>query len=110
MAIPPCLWIKEEAGIPIKGSVDKEAYDTILPEGVRVVSVNTIMHNVKSAKNTPESLTLRYEKNTLCGRSGFLIHGDSTRHPGEASNGCIIVGPKHRKAIWESNDKEVVVI
>jgi len=54
MAIPPCLWIKDEAGIPIKGSVDKEAYYHILPEGVRVVSVNTIMHNFKSAADSDD--------------------------------------------------------
>jgi hypothetical protein len=51
-----------------------------------------------------------YKSNMMCGRSGFLIHGDSTQHPGEASNGCIILSPKYRKIIWESNDKEVVVI
>jgi hypothetical protein len=25
------------------------------------------------------------------GRSGFLIHGDSSAHPGEASEGCIVL-------------------
>lgn len=25
------------------------------------------------------------------GRSGFLIHGDSLEHPGEASHGCVVM-------------------
>jgi hypothetical protein len=29
--------------------------------------------------------------NHMFGRSGFLIHGDSIRHPGDASEGCIIL-------------------
>lgn len=28
--------------------------------------------------------------NVMCGRSAFLIHGDSNANPGKASNGCII--------------------
>jgi hypothetical protein len=34
------------------------------------------------------------EDNEMCGRSGFLIHGDSTTKPGWASEGCIVVGGK----------------
>ncbi|PLR47538.1 type VI secretion system tube protein Hcp [Chimaeribacter arupi] len=157
MAIPPYLWIKDEAGIPIKGSVDvngregsievlsfihgvdiptdnhsgqltgvrvhsplefekeidcsspfllkasttgqrlqsveikwyrinyagqEEEYYNILLEGVRVVSVNTIMHNFKSAENTNhlESVTLRYEKITWKYCDGNLSHSDSWKN------------------------------
>ncbi len=29
--------------------------------------------------------------NRMFGRSGFFVHGDSNAHPGEASQGCIIM-------------------
>jgi hypothetical protein len=38
-------------------------------------------------------------------RSGFLIHGDSREHPGNASNGCIVLDLNHRKMISESEDQ-----
>lgn len=28
---------------------------------------------------------------SACGRTGFLIHGDSRRSPGKASRGCIVI-------------------
>lgn len=31
-----------------------------------------------------------YVENQMCGRDGFMIHGDSSAHPGEASDGCIV--------------------
>lgn len=33
------------------------------------------------------------------GRSGFLIHGDSSKAPGKASQGCIVLGYADRTAI-----------
>jgi hypothetical protein len=56
--------------------------------------------------------TLRLKPDThneMCGRAGFLIHGDSRRQPGEASNGCIVLALNYRKNIWDSKDKEVIV-
>lgn len=50
-----------------------------------------------------------YASNNMCGRGGFLIHGDSTEHIGEASNGCIVANPGDRMAIWDSMDKELIV-
>lgn len=44
------------------------------------------------------------------GRDGFLIHGESMAHPGEASNGCLIEGPDTRQKIWNSNDHILVVV
>lgn len=43
------------------------------------------------------------------GRSGFLIHGDSTQHPGEASEGCIVLGHALRNAIVRSHDTTLEV-
>ncbi|MDN4629517.1 tlde1 domain-containing protein [Erwinia sp. PsM31] len=56
--------------------------------------------------------TLRLEPdtgNSMCGRDGFLIHGDSIKAPGTASNGCIILDQKFRRKIWESMDKEIII-
>ena len=44
------------------------------------------------------------------GRSGFLIHGDSIAHPGEASEGCIIMGHDIRLKISTSGDNQLTVI
>ncbi len=52
---------------------------------------------------TPEQGTFTF------GRSGFMMHGDSVLHPGEASDGCIIqnLGVRHR--VWESGDRVLKV-
>lgn len=47
--------------------------------------------------------------NLMCGRDGFMIHGDSSKHPGEASDGCIIVDLPGRKAIAASGDHSLTV-
>lgn len=38
------------------------------------------------------------------GRDGFLIHGDSIEHPGQASHGCIILARGFRSLIVTSRD------
>ena len=48
--------------------------------------------------------------NNMCGRSGFLIHGDSKEHPGAASQGCIILPRAIREQIWDSRDEELEVV
>ena len=48
--------------------------------------------------------------NNMCSRSGFYIHGNSTMHPGIASNVCIILDKKCRKDMWNSGDKILEVI
>lgn len=48
--------------------------------------------------------------NFCCGRSGFLIHGDSVKNPGSASEGCIILPRAVRENIWESGDADLEVI
>ena len=48
--------------------------------------------------------------NTMFGRSGFLIHGDSIVHPGMASLGCIIQLHAVRQLIWDSGDHRLQVV
>lgn len=47
--------------------------------------------------------------NNMYGRDLFRIHGDSREHPGEASEGCIIIGPEARREIINSIDKLLIV-
>ncbi|OTA20567.1 hypothetical protein Xbed_01371 [Xenorhabdus beddingii] len=49
------------------------------------------------------------EGNNMYGRDLFRIHGDSTKRPGEASEGCIIVGKSARREIIDSMDRELIV-
>jgi hypothetical protein len=45
----------------------------------------------------------------MCDRSGFLIHGDSFSHPGDASDGCIILSRPEREAIVRTGIKLLYV-
>jgi len=44
------------------------------------------------------------------GRTLFRIHGDSQNHPGQASDGCIVLPIVFRQRIWNSGDHELQVI
>lgn len=44
------------------------------------------------------------------GRSGFLMHGDSSQHPGMASLGCIIMPRPIREKVNASGDHDLEVI
>lgn len=48
-------------------------------------------------------------ENQMCGRDGFMIHGNSVAHPLDASDGCIILNLSERKIINDSTDKILVV-
>lgn len=48
--------------------------------------------------------------NNMCGRSQFLIHGDSTTEPGTASKGCIIVNDPNLRAELARDFKRLQVI
>ena len=49
-------------------------------------------------------------KNEMFGRHGFMLHGDSKDHPGEASHGCIVFPKDIRQKVWESGDHKIEVI
>lgn len=50
------------------------------------------------------------EGNTMYGRGGFMMHGDSLEHPGAASEGCIIMPRSIRETVWQSGDHELQVV
>ena|SRR5271165_1808861 len=49
-------------------------------------------------------------ENEMFGRSGFLLHGDSMEHPGQASKGCIVMPKVIRESIWQSGDHALQVV
>jgi hypothetical protein len=60
---------------------------------------------------SPYSLRLTPDpSNDMCGRSGFLIHGDSISHPGDASDGCIILTRRERETVVSTGLKGLVVV
>ena len=48
--------------------------------------------------------------NEMCGRSGFLIPGDSIAAPGTASHGCIILPRPVRERIYQARLGKLVVV
>jgi len=50
------------------------------------------------------------ESNNMHGRGSFLIHGDSLKKPGTASEGCLIFAFTIRQSIWLSGDRRLQVV
>jgi len=52
----------------------------------------------------PLAIPLTPAKGTLTlGRSGFFIHGDSSTHPGLASDGCIVLAQVYRQKLAQAH-------
>jgi len=77
-----------------------------IPEGVYAIGSpqTSIKHGPFAMPLAPDAANRMYD------REGFMVHGDSLEHPGCASEGCIILPPDARHAIWDSGDRELRVI
>lgn len=77
-----------------------------LPRGRYTINapVDTQTHGPYVLRLTPDA------ENDMCGRAGFLIHGDSIKSPGNASEGCIVVPRPSRVEVWESGDHDLEVV
>lgn len=77
-----------------------------LPRGLYLIGkpYATQAHGPYVMRLTPDGA------NQMYGRGSFLIHGDSVKRPGTASNGCIILPKVARVRVWESGDRELEVI
>lgn len=76
-----------------------------LPRGsYSVVAIGTTNKGAYSFKLIPDQTACMF------GRSGFMIHGDSIKNPGTASEGCIVIGSQIRKLILDSQDRKLEVI
>ena len=64
-----------------------------------------------SPDHGPMAMPLKPVAGTLTmGRSGFLMHGDSLDHPGQASRGCIIMPHDTRAQVASGTDRTLQVI
>lgn len=64
-----------------------------------------------SRKTGPYTLDLTPIKGTnTYGRTAFKMHSDSITHPGNASEGCIVMHVHTRQRVWGSNDWELEMI
>lgn len=58
------------------------------------------LSNIQDIGNLRQAIRLTPDSNNnMCGRTGFLIHGDSQNSPGWASAGCIILKLSDRQKI-----------
>lgn len=66
---------------------------------------------VNTAAHGPYVLSLKPASETeTFGRSAFLMHGDSVKAPGTASQGCVIMPRAVREQVWRSGDRELKVV
>lgn len=78
-----------------------------LPKGLYEIDIKG---PVDTELHGPYVLTLLpAADNKMFGRSGFLIHGDSKKEPGNASHGCIVTNRLNREIIWDSGDRYIRV-
>jgi hypothetical protein len=71
----------------------------------------TIGQAYNSQKVGPFALPLTPDpSNEMFGRSAFLCHGESSKNPGNASEGCIILKRSIRNLIWDSGDRVLLVV
>ncbi len=72
------------------------------------------LYTIGGPRNTPNRgpyvLDLIPKGHNALGRSEFLIHGDSIKNPGKASEGCIVMPRLIREKIAKSGDKLLKVV
>ncbi len=92
-----------------KNNPEKQAVHNVgpIPQGSYTIGVPRL----QTENHGPFVLPLLpADSNEMFGRAGFLIHGDSMKAPGKASQGCIILARSVRDAIAESGDKNLTVV
>jgi hypothetical protein len=91
---------------------DNPAAQFVVDHGPLPVGSYTIEAPVDNTPLGPWALPLTPDADdTLEGRGGFFIHDDSLSHPGDASEGCIVLpGVAIRKQIWASGDHRLTVV
>lgn len=96
------------SGIGIgKNKPENEAVHNIGPIPRGTYSIGKPFHHAHTGAYTMRLIPIK--GTNVYGRTGFMIHGDSASHPGEASNGCIIVKLDSRQRIWNSHDHIITV-
>ena len=71
----------------------------------------TMAQPVDTEEHGPYAIALIPDPaNQMFGRYGFMMHGDSLQHPGQASDGCIIIARFAREYCWNSEDHQLKVV
>lgn len=102
----------QEKGYSGRGkSKDSPVAQSIRFEGPIPRGIYTINNPIDSSLTGPYSIPLSPSGyNEMFGRSAFLIHGDSEEHPGDASDGCIVMSRPTRELIIQSQEKLLAVV
>jgi hypothetical protein len=89
-----------------KNNPDKEKEKSVgpIPRG------NYKIGKPKEWKGMKHVFDLTSDGHNAHGRTAFLIHGDSKKNPGNASEGCIILSPQARKRIADSGITRLKVV
>lgn len=86
------------------------AYQSVPDVGPCPEGFYNIEAPVDTESHGPYVLRLEpFAENNMFGRDGFLMHGDSKEHPGEASHGCLIFPRMVRELVWNSGDHQIEV-
>lgn len=98
------------AGFPPNGK-NNPLMQTVKGIGPLPVGRYRITAPVDTTRHGPFVLRLEPDMaNEMYGRAGFAIHGDSHTQPGEASHGCIVMNKVVRAMIWQSGDRDLLVV
>jgi len=90
---------------------NNSAKQSVPMEGPIPCGTYTIGDVFDSESHGPVAMRLTPDpSNEMFGRSGFLIHGDSVKAPGTASEGCIIMSRPVRLAVAASPERVLQVI
>lgn len=117
------IWDDSKGQLSLNGSVVSKGYSgrgrgKNNPALASVVGVGPIppgLWHITSIYDSPNTgpRTIVLEPGNLTdtmGRWAFRIHGDSIKHPGDASRGCIILPRSIRNQIWTSGDRLLKVV
>ena len=74
--------------------------------------LNTVKHGPDVLRLLPDELTRQAIADVGRDPDSFMLHGDSIAHPGDGSDGCIVMPHDVRVRIWESNvtDGDLTVV
>ena len=82
-----------------------------IPGQIMTMSFDTAGRHLITGNSNSTVYVLRLEPDSgTYGRTGFLMHGDSEFHPGEASKGCIIMDRVTRTRVYQSGDTKLMVV
>lgn len=93
-----------------KNAPDYQAVHNVGPIPRGVYTIGPAYKEPYEHKAPPVMHLIPDPENEMFGRDGFLIHGDSIKEPGTASEGCIILAYPARCAVASASDKRLTVI